>query len=131
MTAYSMSDQSNASTRVMDDDMPEQPRPRPTSHISLLFDHSRIDDAVLNYAYPGKGTHEHPYVVSWIPEDAGNPYNWSKGAKWTITMISALTCFAVAFSSSAYTGEFPSLTTASRRLRSQLLSNTIGEKKAP
>ncbi|KFH40521.1 putative MFS-type transporter-like protein [Hapsidospora chrysogenum ATCC 11550] len=103
MTASSMSDQSNASTRVMDETL-DQPRPRPTSHISLLFDHSRIDDAVLNYTYPGKGTQEHPYVVSWIPEDAGNPYNWSKGAKWTITMISALTCFAVAFSSSAYTG---------------------------
>lgn len=74
------------------------------SLISLLFDHVRIDDAVLNHAYQGKGTPEHPYIVSWISNDSGNPFNWSKASRWRITMISAVTCFAVAFSSSAYTG---------------------------
>lgn len=82
-------------------------RPQPQSLVRLLFDHTRIDDAVLNHTYQGKGTAENPYMVNWIPDDAGNPFNWSRLSRWRITMISAVTCFAVAFSSSAYTGTPP------------------------
>ncbi len=35
--------------------------------------------------YPGKGTHEDPYVVDWDIGDAENPYNWSRSRKWAIT----------------------------------------------
>ncbi|KAF4984497.1 hypothetical protein FZEAL_345 [Fusarium zealandicum] len=81
-----------------------QEPPRPRSLVNLLFDRSRIDDAVLNHPYEGNGTIDDPYVVTWIPDDTGNPFNWSKASRWRITMVSAATCFAVAFSSSAYTG---------------------------
>ncbi|KAG5657879.1 hypothetical protein KAF25_007912 [Fusarium avenaceum] len=79
-------------------------KPRPRSLVNLIFDRTRVDQAVENYDYPGSGTFEDPYVVNWIPDDTGNPLNWAKWLKWTITMVSAATSFAVAFSSSAYTG---------------------------
>lgn len=78
--------------------------PKKHSLFRLVTDQARIDDQVLNYAYDGSGTSEDPYVVTWIPDDAGNPMNWSKGLKWTISLIVALQCFVTAFSSSAYSG---------------------------
>lgn len=80
------------------------PIPKQHSLYRLVTDHARIDDDVLNYKYDGSGTAEDPYVVTWIPDDAGNPMNWGKGLKWTITMIAATECFATAFSSSAFSG---------------------------
>lgn len=35
--------------------------------------------------YPGRGTHEDPYIVDWDIGDAENPFNWSKTRKWCIT----------------------------------------------
>ncbi|KAJ3509552.1 hypothetical protein NM208_g15653 [Fusarium decemcellulare] len=105
MTAHS-------SLSPSDDDtlrQPPDPTPRPRSLINLLFDRTRIDDAVENYEYHGNGTADDPYVVTWIPDDTGNPFNWSKLTRWRITMVSAATCFAVAFSSSAYTGTMKEL----------------------
>ncbi|KAL6860731.1 hypothetical protein ACO1O0_004765 [Amphichorda felina] len=93
-----------STSRSGQDDETLDNRPQTRSLVSLLFDHTRIDDAVLNHTYKGKGTPEDPHVVTWIPDDTGNPFNWSKAARWRITMISAVTCFAVAFSSSAYSG---------------------------
>ncbi|KAG6853697.1 hypothetical protein C0991_002232 [Blastosporella zonata] len=37
-------------------------------------------------SYPGEGTSDSPYIVDWVPDDAENPYNWSKAKKWVITM---------------------------------------------
>ncbi|KAH7254554.1 hypothetical protein MRS44_016769 [Fusarium solani] len=102
----------NACPSTSDDDTLRQapePTPRPRSLLNLLLDRTRIDDAVEYHEYPGKGTVEEPYIVSFIPDDAGNPFNWSKLARWRITMVSAATCFAVAFSSSAYTGTMKEL----------------------
>lgn len=78
--------------------------PKQHSLTKLVTDQARIDDAVLNYKYDGSGTEADPFVVTWIPDDAGNPMNWGKGRKWTIAMIVALECFVTAFCSSAYSG---------------------------
>lgn len=95
-------------TDISDDETLRQktpvPRPKQRSLVNLIFDNTRIDQAVENHDYPGSGTFEDPYVMNWIPDDTGNPLNWDKWLKWTITMVSAVTSFAVAFSSSAYTG---------------------------
>lgn len=80
------------------------PIPKSHSLFKLVTDQARIDDDVLNYKYDGSGTQEDPYVVTWIPDDAGNPMNWGKSLKWTIAMIAATECFATAFSSSAFSG---------------------------
>ena len=60
--------------------------------------------------YPGIGTSDDPYVVSWLgPDDPENPLNWSRmrkeAAMWSITAAT----FAVVFSSSAYTGAMKGL----------------------
>ncbi|ESU10330.1 hypothetical protein FGSG_02966 [Fusarium graminearum PH-1] len=95
-------------TDISDDETLRQkiqdPKPKQRSLVNLIFDNTRIDQAVENHQYPGCGTFEDPFVVNWIPDDTGNPLNWDKWLKWAITMVSAATCFAVAFSSSAYTG---------------------------
>ncbi|KAK5081288.1 hypothetical protein LTR05_008082 [Lithohypha guttulata] len=78
--------------------------PKQHSLYRLVTDQARIDDDVLNYKYDGSGTTEDPYVVTWIPDDAGNPMNWTKSTKWTIAMVAAMECFATAFSSSAFSG---------------------------
>lgn len=78
--------------------------PKAHSLFRLVIDQARIDDDVLNHKYDGSGTEEDPYVVTWIPDDAGNPMNWSPKLKWTISIIVAVECFVTAFSSSAYSG---------------------------
>ncbi|KAI1092513.1 MFS general substrate transporter [Rostrohypoxylon terebratum] len=49
---------------------------------------------------------EHRYkLVTFTPNDPENPKNWSKGYKWYCTMVVAVTCFVVAFSSSVVTAD--------------------------
>ncbi|EEH36826.1 polyamine transporter 2 [Paracoccidioides lutzii Pb01] len=42
-------------------------------------------------------------LVTFKINDPENPKNWSKGRKWYITMVVAITCFVVAFDSSVIT----------------------------
>ncbi|KAK9465931.1 major facilitator superfamily domain-containing protein [Lipomyces arxii] len=44
-------------------------------------------------------------LVTFTPDDPGNPKNWSTGYKWYCTMLVALLCFAVAFGSAVVTGD--------------------------
>lgn len=78
----------------------------PQSHslFRLVVDQARLDDDVVTYEYPGSGTIESPYIISWIPSDAGNPMNWSKTLRWTVCYTVALECFVAAFASSAFSG---------------------------
>lgn len=94
---------------VMSDDETLGPCPSRRSVLNLLLDQARVDDSVLHHQYRGKGTPEDPFIVAWIPDDTGNPHNWPKWLRWMITMVSAMTCFVVAFSSSAYTGTMTEL----------------------
>lgn len=80
------------------------PIPKKHSLFRLVTDQARIDDDVLNYEYDGQGTIDNPFVVTWIPDDAGNPMNWSKGLKWSIALTVAVESFVTAFSSSAFSG---------------------------
>lgn len=78
--------------------------PKPMGLFRLLVDQARIDDNVLAHPLDGSGTESDPYVVTWIPNDAGNPFNWGKTFKWTICVTVAMECFVTAFSSSAFSG---------------------------
>jgi multidrug resistance protein len=73
-------------------------------HWFLVFHPSGVSDAVLNYTYPGEGTHESPYVVDFLPHDASNPQQYTRLRKWSITLIQAVATLAVAFVSTAYSG---------------------------
>ena len=78
--------------------------PQSFSLFRLVRDQARINPDVLAHHYEGSGTTDDPYLIIWIPEDAGNPLNWSTSFKWIVTMTVAMTCFATAFASSAFSG---------------------------
>lgn len=47
----------------------------------------------------------HYKLITFLPDDPENPKNWSKGFKWYVTMVVAITCFVVAFASSVITAD--------------------------
>ncbi|EXJ71436.1 uncharacterized protein A1O5_05244 [Cladophialophora psammophila CBS 110553] len=76
----------------------------PLSLFRLVADQARVTLEVLNYPYPGSGTEEDPYLVTYIPNDPGNPFNWSRSRRWTTSLIVATEVLATAFASSAFSG---------------------------
>lgn len=84
--------------------MAEAPSVQKIPYWRIVFDQAGVTDAVRDYPYPGSGTEEDPYLISWIPDDPRNPFNFSQTTKWFITMLVALATLAVALVSSAYSG---------------------------
>ena len=70
----------------------------------MVVDQGVVTQEIIDYPYPGSGTDDDPYVVTWIPEDPRNPMLFSEMKKWTYTMLVAIATLAVALVSSAYTG---------------------------
>ncbi|RAL13086.1 MFS transporter [Aspergillus homomorphus CBS 101889] len=63
-----------------------------------------VTQEIINHPYPGAGTEEDPYVVSWIPNDPRDPMAFSAVTKWSLTFLVAVATLAVALVSSAYSG---------------------------
>lgn len=82
----------------------EPTAPTKISYFRLVFDQGVVTQQILDYDYPGSGTEDDPYAVTWIPEDPRNAMNFSQVKKWTFTMLVAIATLAVALVSSAYTG---------------------------
>ncbi|KAJ5605349.1 hypothetical protein N7510_010503 [Penicillium lagena] len=82
----------------------EPSNPTTVSYWRSVIDQGVVTQEIIDYAYPGLGTEDEPYAISWIPEDPGNPMNFCSVKKWSITMLVALATFAVSLISSAYTG---------------------------
>lgn len=91
-------DQNHASEKI------EHTAPTKISFFRLVSDQGVVTQEVIDYPYPGSGTEEDPYAVTWIPDDPRNPMNFSEAKKWTFTVIVAIATLAVALVSSAYTG---------------------------
>ncbi|KAJ6125718.1 hypothetical protein N7523_003338 [Penicillium sp. IBT 18751x] len=70
----------------------------------LIFDQKVITQDVAQHPYPGSGTEEDPYAVTWIPNDPRNPMNFRNITKWAITILVSFVTLAVALVSSAYSG---------------------------
>ena len=70
----------------------------------LIFDQGCVTEEIANHQYPGKGTDEHPYEVSWLDNDIRNPMNFSPVFRWAITLLVGIDTFAIALVSSAYSG---------------------------
>lgn len=70
----------------------------------LVADQGVVTQEIIDYPYPGAGTEEDPYSVTWIPDDPRNPMLFSEFKKWSFTLIVAIATLAVALVSSAYTG---------------------------
>ncbi|QKX62188.1 uncharacterized protein TRUGW13939_09347 [Talaromyces rugulosus] len=69
-----------------------------------VYDQAGVTPEVANYPYPGSGTEEDPYIISWIPNDPRNPMLFSPFTKWFITGVMAWATLAVSLVSSAYSG---------------------------
>ncbi|KAL1840258.1 hypothetical protein VTK73DRAFT_3805 [Phialemonium thermophilum] len=76
-------------------------RPWKVSHLRLVLDQAGVDSRVLDYAYPGDGTEDSPYVVDFLPGDPRNPMLLPVWRKWTYTMVASISTMAVSFASSA------------------------------
>jgi hypothetical protein len=83
----------------------EDPSPNHLSLFRLVIDQARVTQEVLKHPYPGSGTQEDPYIVTYTPTDVGNPFNWTTSRRWTICWIVAAEVLASAFASSAFSGE--------------------------
>lgn len=70
----------------------------------LVIDQGAITQDVLDYTYPGSGTEEDPFAISWIPNDPRNPMLLSTGKKVGITVVVSAAALAVAVASSTYNG---------------------------
>lgn len=63
----------------------------------------------VDQPWPGKGTHDDPYVITWSANDALNARNFDTGRKIIIIAISGISTLSVAFASSAYSGDLSSI----------------------
>ncbi|WQF76239.1 Putative major facilitator superfamily, MFS transporter superfamily [Colletotrichum destructivum] len=95
---------SSSSITATEADVEAQKPVNKASYFHLLFDQAGVTEAVLERKYPGEGTHEAPYVVDFLPEDAHNPQTFPVWKKWTYTIEQAIATLAVAFVSTAYSG---------------------------
>lgn len=82
----------------------ESSLPTKISYFRLVFDQGVVTQQIFDHPYPGSGTEDDPYAVTWIPDDPRNPMNFSEVKKWSFTMLVAIATLAVALVSSAYTG---------------------------
>lgn len=69
-----------------------------------VVDQGAVTQDVLDHPYPGSGTDQDPFVVSWIPDDPRNPMRFSLAKKLMITITVSMATLVVAVSSSAYSG---------------------------
>ncbi|KAJ5097495.1 hypothetical protein N7456_008216 [Penicillium angulare] len=70
----------------------------------LVIDQGVVTQEIIDHAYPGSGTEDDPYAVTWIEQDPRNPMLFSETKKWSYTMLVAFATLAVSLVSSAYTG---------------------------
>ncbi|KAK9858706.1 MFS general substrate transporter [Penicillium brevicompactum] len=70
----------------------------------MIFDQGAITQRIVDHSYPGSGTDEDPFIVSWIDEDPRNPMLFKNSSKWAITSLVSMGTFVVALVSSAYSG---------------------------
>ncbi|CAI7609257.1 unnamed protein product [Penicillium manginii] len=82
----------------------ESSLPTKISYFRLVSDQGVVTQQIMDHPYPGSGTEDDPYAVTWIPEDPRNPMNFSEFRKWFLTAVVAIATLAVALVSSAYTG---------------------------
>jgi hypothetical protein len=52
----------------------------------FMVDPGVLTTSVLEHEYPGSGTQDDPYVVTWIPNDPRNPMHFHTVMKWFYTM---------------------------------------------
>lgn len=79
-------------------------QPRAIPFWRQVLDQGAVTPEIAQYDYPGSGTEDDPYVVSWIPDDPRNPMRIPTLKKVGITIIVSIATLALAVASSAYSG---------------------------
>ncbi|CAG2009050.1 unnamed protein product [Fusarium graminearum] len=73
--------------------------------VSVVFGQRQMDTKdLLSQKYPGSGTEESPYVITFQPNDPENAMTFPKWKKWFFTGLQAIATLATTFASSAYSG---------------------------
>ncbi|KAM0359568.1 hypothetical protein ACHAP4_003162 [Fusarium culmorum] len=73
--------------------------------VSSAFGHRQMDTMdLLSQKFPGSGTEESPYVITFQPNDPENAMAFPKWKKWSFTGLQAIATLATTFASSAYSG---------------------------
>ncbi|PKY00149.1 MFS general substrate transporter [Aspergillus campestris IBT 28561] len=70
----------------------------------MVFDQGAVTHDVLHHQYPGTGTDDDPYQVSWVPNDPRNPLEFRTGPRWAICGLASIATLTVALGSSTYSG---------------------------
>lgn len=70
----------------------------------FILDHAMITPEVAAWSYPGSGTAEDPYRISWIHGDPRNPHTMSMTHRGVVSGLLATITLAAAFMSSTYSG---------------------------
>lgn len=68
----------------------EARRPAQISHFKRILQQDALTQDIIDHHYPGAGTEEDPYIVTWIDQDPVDPMNYSIIKKWSITMLVAI-----------------------------------------
>ena len=80
--------------------------PHRTLTTDANMDEYRVEVPSGEIPGPPKGDSGKNYrLVTFEPNDPGNPKNWSLAMKWYCTFVVAITCFVVAFNSSVITAD--------------------------
>jgi hypothetical protein len=82
----------------------ESSAPTKIPYWRMVFDQGVVTQQIIDHPYPGSGTDDDPFAVTWITDDPRNPMNFSETKKWFFTMLVAIATLAVSLVSSAYTG---------------------------
>ena len=79
-------------------------RPRKIPFWRLMTDQHVITQEILDHKYPGSGSEDDPYVVSWIPKDPRNPMDFSMARKVVIVFVTGFSALIISLASSGYSG---------------------------
>lgn len=80
----------------------EKSREPPTPEQLAQANSDLVSADILNYDFPGYGTPEDPYLISWIENDPANPMRFSQPKKWANAMGLAFAVFMVSIASSGF-----------------------------
>ncbi|KAJ4117488.1 hypothetical protein NW768_010851 [Fusarium equiseti] len=106
MTIHTQPDSSSLSSDTAADDMEAQPSNNSIYHrVSNYLGHQNVSaKTLLEQKYPGNGTQESPFLITFLPNDPQNPMTFPLWKKWFFTALQALATLATTFASSAYSG---------------------------
>jgi len=102
--ASQASSSSTVVTTAPHNDVESQKYRNKRGYFAVVFDQAGINDDVLHFPYPGRGTAESPFVVDFLLDDAHRAMQFPQWKKWMITIVQAIATLAVTFVSSGYVG---------------------------